>query len=91
MKKEKKKLIQKQYDENKLIIDDFKKFKDVLEDKGDRTESLLTLACAVGIHLAKQSNATSLKLESEITSENHDDFLSAEVEINIKNIKYKTK
>ncbi len=87
-----KELIKKQYEDNVLIIDDFKRFRDFLNNNDlNKPETILTLTCAVGVQMCKKTNANSLKLSSEIVGQNKNDFLSADVEITIKNIKYKDK
>jgi len=88
----KKDLQKKQYEKNTLIIDNFKEFKDFIKnDKLEKSETILTLACGLAVIMCKAKNKNSLLLKSKLTGAKENDFLSADVEINVKNIKYKQK
>jgi len=83
-------ILKKQKKKNTLIINDFNDFRDFLDKNNlDKCETALTLACAIGINMCKKTNADTLKLESHLTGNNENDFISGDIQIQIKNIKYK--
>jgi len=86
-----KKLLKEEYEKNTLIIDNFRKFRDFFEDKDfEKSESILTLSCGLAINMCKKKKKNSLLLKSKVIGAEENDFLSADVEIHVKNIKYKT-
>jgi hypothetical protein len=90
MSKEEDKILKRQREENTLIINDFNDFRDVLDNNDlDKNESVLSLACAVAVSICKSVNAGKMTLSSHVTGRNKNDFISADLEVKIKNIKYK--
>lgn len=88
----KKNLLKEEYEKNTVIINNFKEFRNFFENKNfEKSETVLTLICGLAIKMCKTTNANSLSLKSKMTGAEENDFLSADVEIKVKNIKYKQK
>ena len=81
---------EKQLKNNTLIINDFRFFKETIKEC-QKAEDILSLACALAVNICKKTNANSMELSSNMTGLNSDDFISGDVQIIVKNIKYKIK